>query len=500
VAGEAAVAHDRSVKLPISIKLAYGIGQAAEGIKGRSFGLFALFYYTAVLGLPGTLAGFALAVAMCVDAVTDPLIGSLSDNWRSRLGRRHPFMYASAVPLGITFVGLFMPPAFVQQDPTLLFLWLTTFAVLVRVSMTFYFVPHQAQGAELTDNYAERSSIVAIRMLFAAFGGTMVYVIGFQVFFHSTPEFPNGQLNAAAYPPFAMLFALLMAAAILISAFGTQKEIGRLHQAVDSGETFGLGMLAREIGGAFANRSFRVLFISGVVFYAAEGLHGVLTLHITTYFWELSPNQVMWVTLSGMAGLLLGLPLVRPLLFRFDKKQILMGGVLFFVIFQATPALARLAGLMPQNGDPLLLPILITAAVLGAIGVVQAAICVGSMMADVADEHEYESGRRQEGVFFGGVAFAAKGSLAIGQFVAGLGLDLINFPSRARPGELDPETVWNLGVLYGPGVIVFGALAVLILSGYQLTRERHHLILRELSTRRNDPPAAASAVVAQPAG
>jgi len=478
------MSRDPDSRLPLGIKLAYGIGQAAEGIKARSFGLFALFYYAAVLGLPGTLAGFALAIAMCVDAVTDPLIGSISDSWKSRLGRRHPFMYASALPLGATFVGLFMPPEFVREDTTLLFLWLTTFAVLVRVSMTLYYVPHQAQGAELTDNYAERSSIVAIRMLFAAFGGMLVYVIGFQVFFRASDEFANGQLNPAAYPPFALLFSVLMAAAILISAFGTQKDIGRLHAAPESTESFGIMRFVREIGGAFSNHSFRVLFTSGVVFYAAEGLHGVLTLHVTTYFWELAPNQVMWVTLSGVAGLLLGLPLVRPLLTRFDKKQILMGGVLFFVIFQAAPTLARLAGLMPPNGDPLLVPILITSVILGAIGVVQAAVCVGSMMADVADEYEYETGRRQEGVFFGGAAFAGKGSLAIGQFVAGVGLDLINFPAKARPGEVDAETVWHLGALYAPGVLIFGTLAVLVLISYRLTRQRHHMILTELGERR----------------
>ena len=94
------MANDR--KLAFSSKLSFGVGQFAEGLKNAAFGAFVMFYYNQVLGLPGTVVGLALGIALIFDAVTDPLAGSLSDNWRSRLGRRHPFMYASAIPLGIT--------------------------------------------------------------------------------------------------------------------------------------------------------------------------------------------------------------------------------------------------------------------------------------------------------------------------------------------------------------------------------------------------------------
>ena len=86
--------NDRIV--PLSSKLAFGIGQYAEGLKNTAFSLFILFYYNQVLGLSGTLAGAALFIALLFDAITDPLAGSLSDNFKSRLGRRHPFMHLSA--------------------------------------------------------------------------------------------------------------------------------------------------------------------------------------------------------------------------------------------------------------------------------------------------------------------------------------------------------------------------------------------------------------------
>ena len=90
-------------RLGRGVKLSYGVGQAAEGLKNASFAVFLFFYYTAVLGVSPTLVGAALFVALLFDAVTDPLAGYLSDRWRSRWGRRHPFMLAAAIPLAIAF-------------------------------------------------------------------------------------------------------------------------------------------------------------------------------------------------------------------------------------------------------------------------------------------------------------------------------------------------------------------------------------------------------------
>ena len=88
-------------RLNLRTKFAYGVGQVAEGIKSRGFDYIAFFYFTQVLGLAGSLAGIAVAIALVFDAVTDPVAGHLSDNWKSRLGRRHPFMYAAALPLAV---------------------------------------------------------------------------------------------------------------------------------------------------------------------------------------------------------------------------------------------------------------------------------------------------------------------------------------------------------------------------------------------------------------
>ena len=120
-----------SPPLAAGTKLNFGIGQAAEGIKTCTFGTFLLFYYNQVLGLSGDLAGLAIALALIFDAFTDPIAGSVSDRWRGPRGRRHPFLYASALPLGVSFYLLFDPWVTVQETGQMsLFAWMLTATVL----------------------------------------------------------------------------------------------------------------------------------------------------------------------------------------------------------------------------------------------------------------------------------------------------------------------------------------------------------------------------------
>ncbi len=93
----ASVADDTKA-LSFGLKFWYGLGQLAEGVKNTAFSFFLVFYFNQVLGLSGTLSGTAIFIALVFDAVSDPVAGSLSDRLRSRWGRRHPFMYASAAP------------------------------------------------------------------------------------------------------------------------------------------------------------------------------------------------------------------------------------------------------------------------------------------------------------------------------------------------------------------------------------------------------------------
>lgn len=96
--------------LPPRVKFAYGVGSIAYGVKEQGFAYFLLMFYSTVVGLEPALAGTALLIALLTDAISDPIVGYWSDNTRTRMGRRHPFMYASAVPVSLCYFLIWQPP------------------------------------------------------------------------------------------------------------------------------------------------------------------------------------------------------------------------------------------------------------------------------------------------------------------------------------------------------------------------------------------------------
>jgi len=309
-------------ELTFNTKFAYGVGQLAEGLKNSALNTFVLFYYNQVLGLPGTLAGLAVAIALVFDAVSDPLAGSISDNWRGKLGRRHPFMYASALPLGICFFLLFSPPQGFSQWG--LFAWLTAAILLTRASMTLYHVPHLSLGAELSSDYQERSQIVSFRYFLSFTGFFLCYGLGFGLFFRDNPEFPNGQFNMAAYQPFALTLSVLMVVTIFWSAWGTRHRIPFLPKA--SGEYVKLSatdVVVRmfvETWSAIQNPSFRWLFLGALVVFVMVGVDSALSLYVYEFFWELDSQGKLMVLLVFPVGIMLG-SIISPLTHRFINKR-----------------------------------------------------------------------------------------------------------------------------------------------------------------------------------
>ena len=168
---------DRTVghRLSIGVMLAYGVGDIAQAIKNQGFNILLLFFYQQLVGLPGTLTGLALGIALMFDAVTDPVAGGLSDRIKGRFGRRHPMIAMAALPLAISFYFLFSPPEGLSDLTA--FLWLTTFAVLVRGSLTFYHIPHLALGAEMAHDYNQRSTLFGFNALLGTLSGAVVSIV-----------------------------------------------------------------------------------------------------------------------------------------------------------------------------------------------------------------------------------------------------------------------------------------------------------------------------------
>jgi len=475
-------------KLKFSTKFAFGVGQAGEGVFNSGLAFFLLFYYSQILELNPAFAGIAIGAALVLDGASDVIAGSLSDNWKSDQGRRHPFMYASFLPLSLCFFMLFFPLVSSQFG---LAVWLLVFTNLSRTMLSLYHVPHLALGAEITEDVNDRSALVAYRQFF----GNIGYLFGLVVFFWIvSPYFggseTSGRFVQEAYVPWAFLVAVFLGATIFWSAWGTRSVIPGLKKITEKSRVSIVGVfiqLFRDFKDVIRSKNFRFLFSGVFVVYIMVGVTSALDLYMFTYFWELDERIIVPVLLAYAIGNALGTFVSVPLFAALGKKTCLIIGGLAYAFFQNVPVVLRLLDYFPENGDPLLVPALIFIKVIQGFATAQANVGYGSMMADVCDEHEYNTGRRQEGGFFAAVAFSAKATSGFGTVIAGFVLWIIEWPVGANiqsAADLDPQVLINMAIFYGPVVAALGFISVLFYFGYKLTPDMHKKMLEELAERR----------------
>lgn len=462
------------------IKLAYGTGEMAKGVEDAATNLFVLFFFSQVLGLPGWVVGAAMGLALVIDAVTDPLMGSWSDGFHHRWGRRHPFLLASALPVGLSFALLFSPPAL---GPVGLTLWAGAFLIVHRLALTVFFVPHMALGAELSTDYDERTRIAGIRVFFTYLGAAIFVAVARGVFFKPSAAFPDGQLDPSVYPKLGAVFGVFMVVVVLASTFGTWRTIPGLPRppaGPDPRGKLGLRRLVAEQREAYRSRGFAVLVVSLLCFFVARGVALSLDLYVGTYFWGLGSDAV---ALPGVTllGILVGSPLSMALAGRLDKRDLFIGGMAIYALLTMAPPLLHVLGLFP--GGAALKPTLLATLFLSGIVGAAATVAAGSLLADIADEHELATGRRQEGLFFGALSFARKASTGAGTILGGVFLSAIAFPTQAEPGSVDPSLVTAVGLCAGPGTAIFGITGVWIARRYRADRAAHAAVQAALAAR-----------------
>jgi Na+/melibiose symporter-like transporter len=449
----------------------YGFGAVAFGVKDNGFSYFLMFYYNQVLGLPGSLAGTAIFIAMMIDAACDPVIGFWSDNTRSRLGRRHPFMYAAALPVGIVYFFIWNPP---ELGEFWLFVYLTVAATLVRLFVSIYETPSTAIVAELTEDYDERTRLLSLRYMFGWAGGLTMAFLMWRYFMVE-----YGVTGHTTFEAYGAVGAVAMFVAVALSAGGLHREIPHLHQPPPR-QRFRLGAIVRQVGVTLSNRNFLALFMAGLFAAVGAGVATNFDTYINTHFWEFTPEQVSWIVLALFlsAGLAANLsPLVTR---RFDKKATAIGIYAVSIVWSAAPIVLRLLGWFPENHTPWLFPIMVVHTILSVTLIIMFGIVQSSMLADVVEDSEISTGRREEGLFFAARTFAAKATSGVGTLFAGIALDLIAFPRGAAPGTVPDEAVFNLGLIYGPMLMVFYLLALGAMCFYRISRRGHGDNLRTL--------------------
>ncbi|MDP3173553.1 MAG: MFS transporter [Phenylobacterium sp.] len=472
-------------RVPVRTKAVFAVGSAAENVALTAVGGFALFYYNQVLGMPATLAGLAMSVSLILDGLSDPIIGSISDRTRHKLGRRHPFMYVAPIPIALSLIAIFNPPAGLPH--LWLFAWFTSFVVSLRVFMAIYHTPHLAMAAEMSDDFAERSRVLSWNALFSYLAAPVTSFVALSTFFKATEKYPRGVLNPDAYSPFAISAALVGLLFLFISAWGTRHLIPRMTAVPDHVAKFSASEFFKDVGAALANKSYLFMLIGFFFISLTNGLRSGLQLYIQTFFWELTSEQIRWFMVATMAGFFVSFFVTARVHMRFGKGFTMAFAIALFSVLYAIPVIARMAGLLPDASDPIVLPILMLTTFVTSIFAAMMSISTMSALADIADENELRFGRRQEGVLYATRTMFSKIDIAIGQFLAGLALDLVAFPTGAKPGQVDHETLMHLAWIDGPIAIVPGLLSAYFYARFRITRAVFEENKRLLAERRAQP-------------
>lgn len=455
---------------------AYAFGAVAYGVKDAGFGTFLLLFYNQVVGLPAATVGLVVMMALLIDAFVDPMVGFFSDRTRTRWGRRHPWMYGSALPIMVGWVLLWNPPEALSEPATLG--WLFLAAVLVRTAVSCYEVPSVALTPELSSDYDERTRIMAWRYLFGWAGGLTMLVSAYLYFLAPTPAFANGLLNRDGYVGYSLLGALLMGAAILISAWGTHREIPNLPNPPQVAQS--LRDSFRELRETVKNRAFAILMLAGLCAYTVQGISYAMSTYLYTYVWGFRGVVFVYATVALFGGVLVAFVAAPRIGQRVSKPAAAASAVALGAGFNIAPYALRLLHILPEVGSASLLPVLLGFFVVATACNVTAFILGASMMADVVEDSEARTGRRSEGVFFAGSFFVQKCTSGIGIFLAGAILAISGFPERATPGQVPVATIDRLTLTFGIAYLVIAGLAAFCFTRFPFGRREHEARLARL--------------------
>ena len=452
----------------------YGLGACSTGIKMRALSSFLLIFYNQALGMSPTKVALAITIVTVFDAIVDPLTGYISDNTRSRFGRRHPFMYASALPIGLSFFFLWNPPSWISENG--LFFYLIGCLMALRLFDTFFELPSLALAPELVEDYHRRTSIASIRIFFRTLAGALFTIAAFQVFLA-----PNrgGVTGRSGYLSFAVVGSAVMVLSILLSSAATHRFIPWLKKPERIVET--KARFLRDGFGLLRVPAARIMLAAGMLVAVVNGARTGLDLYFGLYFWGFSQSQLAFLATLTAIATLIGVVLLQPISRQVNKRKSLMIIYTVAMANASLPILLRLMGLLPANGHPVLYVIIAMETVFQGILYIMSASIMSSMLSDVVEELEVRNGRRSEGLLFSADAFFSKAVSGIGVLISGGVLWLVNFPSKAPPGSVPAATLWRLGAAYLPASLLLTVVVLLLIRRFPIDQVAHEKNLEAIA-------------------
>ena len=455
-------------RLSVREKLVFGFGQVAYGVRVQISGLILLFY-NQVMGLDAAAVSAAISLSLIIDAFWDPLFGHVSDNMRTRWGRRHPLMYAGVIPILIGYVLLWNPPQGLSSG--LLSAYLLGVLLFLRLALSLYEVPSRALIPELAPDYHDRTVLLSYRYLLETFGRAAAAFISFGWFLRETAGNPNGQLALEGYGSMGWAVGVLAAVAVLVCALGTHHKIRDLHQPPKRKVSLRQGL--GEIGTTLYNWNLGVAVIAGLIAGISYGVTSGMYVYISTYFWQLPSSSIFQLVLVEVIAAPLAAFIAPALSMRWGKKAACITLFLLSVVTNNGPILLRLLGLWPGADSELFMPLMLADRVITGVLGTGGFIIVTSMIADITEESQVKTGRRSEGLLSTADGVLRNAVTGVGAVIPGLLLTVVGFPVGMAATAVPPEIVERLAWYYLPLTSGMSTISILVWAFYRIDKAQH---------------------------
>jgi glycoside/pentoside/hexuronide:cation symporter, GPH family len=466
-------------KLNFSTKLAYGAGDLGVAITSSILTFYLSPFLTDVAGLKPELAGRSQLVGKIWDAVNDPMVGVLSDRTTSRWGRRYPWMIWGAVPFAICFVLQWIIPHFGGGEESRqwgLFWYYTIISIAFNALFTIINLPYTALTPELTKDYNERTSLNSFRFAFSIGGSILGAIIALVVF----AQLAN---KSQAYLVIGIIVGIITIFPVYWCVWGTRKRLAAVAAKYPDADTPVSIPIKEQLKIVWQNRPF--LFVVGIYLcsWLSLQLTAVIIPYFVTSYMRLGDGDVSKVVLAVQGTALAMLFVWSTVSQRIGKKATYFMGMTIWIIAQS-----GLFFLQPnQVGWMYLL------AILSGMGVSTAYLIPWSMLPDVVELDELQTGQRREGIFYSFMVFVQK--ICLGIAVA-LALEILGRVGYIKPTELianpvQPDAVKSaIQFFIGPIPTLFLVMGVILTYFYPITREVHAELLLRLQERGLSTPEA----------
>ncbi len=455
--------------VPLITKLAFGAGDVGPAIATAIMSFFLLYFFTDVARLPPTQAGLILLLTKLWDSVNDPLVGMLSDRTPTRWGRRRPWFLFGAIPFGLSFFLLFVVP---PLGETARFWYFMVVALLLDTSFTVVNVPYTALTPELTSDYDERTTLNSYRFAFSILGGLIAAVLH-PVIVDAVQA--GGGSEQRGYMISAGIWSIAATLPFFFAFWGTYER----HTVPDEAPL----SFSESLRVTFANRAFR--YVTGIYLLSWLVVQAVSTLivYYMTY-WMRAPGLIPAVILAVQGSAFVWLFIWTRVSSRVGKKGVYYRGMIFWIgasllLFAVQPSWPAWS--------------VIVLGFLAGIGVATAFLVPWSMLPDIIELDELETGVRREGAFYGLFVLLQKLGLALGLFGISQMLALTGYitppPGADAPITQPDSTLLAIRLMIGPLAALILAAGIWLVYRFPITKEQHEQTLLELARRR----AAASA-------